>query len=504
MASWWLGTWAAVLVAAGPATEKDPPILTVQLLQPPGRGFLFATAPLPEMKARIVFNMPPAPAGWTAEASLERPEGTVLARKPLPLNRPEYLLTFPLPPLQPDDQLYLRVVVRETAPPGRLLCQEVRTLRRLHPAWTEVTFDPHRTLLINGQPFFPIGIDHSPPEELSRLAEMGFNCVGPDVHLTPEYAAAAEKAGLRMLSSVPAAADLTATLREIGRFHHVLLGYSLFDEPQPDRQSREQVQALCDQVATVDGYHPTLGRNSDHFDTYAGTSDVMLVGSDPLPGPLQPLAERLEAAVRAMAGRGPVWWVPRIWGWQAGEPPAGGRPPTFDEVRTVTWLGIVHGAQGIIYDAYPLQTFPMRRLPPATWRGLGYVGRELKALSGFLIVPPVRRPATAYPPGLDLQARQREGEWFLIAVNRQDTPLVSRVTVPGLGNTCLAVIGEGRPVACAEGAFTDAFPPHTVHLYTTAPPPDLPPLAAVRAECEALEPPARDRAERPPSLFPPR
>jgi len=81
----------------------------------------------------------------------------------------------------------------------------------------------------------------------------------------------------------------------------------------------------------------------------------------------------------------PVWMVLQAFGWQAlgaaSNPPEkwNGRPPSFDEIRFMSFDAVINGATGIVYWGAPYLA-----KGDATWDSLKKVAAELQALNDAL------------------------------------------------------------------------------------------------------------------------
>jgi hypothetical protein len=96
---------------------------------------------------------------------------------------------------------------------------------------------------------------------------------------------------------------------------------------------------------------------------------------DPYPIPHEPLtrvADFVTVARQAVQDNQPVWLIPQAFAWyqyNSKNPDRGhlptdeelrtGRAPTFEEERCMTYLGLIHGAKGLIYYCY----YDLRVLP---------------------------------------------------------------------------------------------------------------------------------------------
>jgi hypothetical protein len=287
-----------------PKTLDDAETLEVVLGPPALGGKLLASVPAQRLPIEVRVNVSPKESGGLrvrgrlgdAEQVQDVKGGRVV---------------LDLPPPAADAPLLVELLDRQ----GKVLRTERQAIRRAPRAADEVGFDERGRCLVNGKPFFPVGIYNAQLDDFELLQRMGFNCVGPYFEAAGEYVTEAKRLGLRILSNVKGndIAGSVAAMKDCG----VLLGYYLFDEPEPGKMSRAQLTALCKQAADADPYHAVTGCNNEHFADYAGVSDVMMVDAYPMPKSFDKLIQRMTESTRAMRGRGPVWLIPQCFGWGA-------------------------------------------------------------------------------------------------------------------------------------------------------------------------------------------
>jgi hypothetical protein len=313
-------------------------------------------------------------------------------------------------------------------------------------------------------------------------------------------ARAAGDAGLKLIVSAlrPGLPDrdpepvqrATDTLRELPG----LLGYYLWDEPSVARpgQTPEDMRWLYEQAMAHDPSHITctVFCRPSELRHYRDTTDVFLV--DPYPthygreADLTMVADWVEAARDAVEDEKPVWLVPQAFDHLLG--PGTYRMPTIEEQRCMCYLGLVHGAKGIIwfvYTGYCIHSDEVAKqkgLPPgqAAWvfrgtipqcfplryGGITQIVREVKELAPVLLsedaeqAQQVTEGAEAVHTLLKADADAR----FLFAVNARNEPVEFECVMPGAEGAA-EVLWEGRAVEVEEGRFRDAFKPYEVHVY---------------------------------------
>ena len=474
----------------------DKAAVQVWLAEPHFRNALYASQPTRTIRAEIRLDLPKDAAEGEAIAQLLVPTGEAVGRTPLKTDGESQIVAFPRPETQPGGELTLRVRLMSAS--GEQLHERRVAVPVLAPGTDEVTVDEQNRLIVSGRPFFPIGIYNAPLDDLGLLARMGFNCAGPYFTATPEYVAEAKQHGLRLITNAPKEdADWVRQAAESGQ----LLAYYVYDEPAPDRAA--ELRQRCLGLAKTDPYHPTCGCNNLHHEYYTDVADIMMVDAYPHPGKFDVIVSRMQAAVRAMKGRRPVWYIPqtfaRIGYLHAGTTLENSREPTFDELRAATWLGIALGARGVVYYSHCIQTFRIRHGFPILWRALGHTVAELRALHDVLLWPQVAIESS--DPNVHAGGFAQDGEHLVIAVNAGLETTTATLSLPTPAGDAVEVLDEDRKLACTDGKLTDTFGPKTAHLYTNWPlasPIDIPSL---RAELGNLRSAHNDRLKHNVALF---
>jgi len=200
----------------------------------------------------------------------------------------------------------------------------------------------------------------------------------------------------------------------------------------------------------------------DELDGYADTTDVF--GVDPYPIPSRPVtmvSDWTDAAVKT--GR-PVWVVPQIFDWSVYNTTNKPSPPTFEEMRCMTYLALTHGANGLIYYSY----FDLKRAPnfEKRWGEVKRLVGEVRQLVPWMLAP---RPSPLQKEnGLHLRSWQRGKEILIVAINPERKPIEAKVRLPQ-GVRKVEVLFENRAVIPEDGSIAETFEPLAVHVYRVGP-----------------------------------
>jgi len=312
------------------------------------------------------------------------------------------------------------------------------------------TIDEHRRLLVDGKPFFPLGMYWTDIQEndLKLYAESKFNCLMPYGSPSRPQMDLAHKHGLKVIYSlkhwyagspecppfIRSAADeeplIRGRVREM-RDHPALLAWYLNDElPQ---RFLAQLEAHQRWVAEEDRDHPTWVAlyQVNEVGSYLNTFDV--IGTDPYPIPRSPAsmaAAWTATTFREVEGARPMWQVPQLHNWanyaRSEKERKQGRTPTTEEVRSMAWQCITEGATGLVFYSW----FDVKQNPDVPfdkqWSGLKELAAEIDRMAPMILsTDPVPQPGVKVndgrpPAWLHWLARSHRGSLYLFAVNDGD------------------------------------------------------------------------------------
>lgn len=318
---------------------------------------------------------------------------------------------------------------------GQTLWRQQRTIHRVAQSNRElrVHFDEHHRMIVDGKPFFPIGV-YSKTSPVDVLAGTPFNCFMSYGHLSGSQMDAAHDAGLKVIYSVkdyfnkiwysPGAVrsihDEVPAIRKVVeqfRDHPSLLAWYVNDELGPEClvEHRAHYRLLNEE----DPHHPawSLHYKPEEMSELLDTADIIGIDTYPVPDePLAKVADDMQATVQAVRGRRPVWSVPQIFSWAVFRD--SGRPPTLGEMRNMAWQAICNGAGGLIfYSLHQVQKDDAFPFEPR-WRDIqtmaGEVAEYAEILTSIEEVPALR---VSNQPWLHWTARRVDNTLYFFAVS---------------------------------------------------------------------------------------
>ena len=366
------------------------------------------------------------------------------------------------------------------------------------PKTPAVTLRDDGLTLIDGEPFFPIGIyavckrdfnAYSWDRAVSDLKDAGFNLLHSyNAPRDPEFHAVAKKYGMKMWMH---AYQPDQAIVDTFRHDPCVIAWYLGD----DTAMHTTVGELWDRNDNIRAVDPTrLTTQADvymaGFDLYAPATDNFLPEIYPVGGTDQKHDRRCVAEVKrtmracaAAQARDPNgrrhsnWPIIQYfkgWGWK--------RFPTNEEFYGMNFAAIVEGAQGITWYTYGGFVNPEKKKfnygvtsSEEVWRNTTNATRRIASLVPVLVErtpaqPPV--PTVVFGPkrdGLDGPSvtalyKVKNGVRYLFAVNSADAEVKASFAPDAHGD--VEVLWENRRVTPdAKGGFTDTFKPLAVHVY---------------------------------------
>lgn len=315
---------------------------------------------------------------------------------------------------------------------------------------------------------FPIGIFGARLEDFASLHEAGFDSVFFSARNAAELARALSEAarlGLALLLP-PSDGELLAALPDLpaSPSSAAPLFFYLADEPEGRSQSPKLLSKSRAALRRLGFPQPGVIAlcRSWRAPDYASAVDIFM--SDPYPVPFEPLSwlsECLDEIGRTIGSDSSkrVWAVIQAFPWRtvSNQIPAGlGRAPTPAELKALTRLALLHGADGLFFHALQSGDFRLRDDKPL-WQAVKEAIAEARRLKPVLDGPdffpaparsslPSSAPAQTPVPVLDCLTRDAYGlpavhfavkrspaddSPVVLALNTLDRPVQATLRLPG-------------------------------------------------------------------------
>ncbi|MGD8238744.1 MAG: hypothetical protein PVH68_09345, partial [Armatimonadota bacterium] len=359
----------------------------------------------------------------------------------------------PLPELQPGKYDLKAALVRRAT--GQTIYEDVHHLERRTGPIPKCYVDGHNRLMVDGEPFFPLGMYWASvnEEQLRIFTEAPFNCLMPYGRPDEETMDLCDRMGLKVIYSIKdfyagtrwcpgfitSEADEEGKVREYVRTfrdHPALLGWYINDERPLSMIDR--LEAHQRWVEEEDPNHPTWVVLYQVGDVAAYTKSFDVIGTDPYPIPGRPPAMAGQWARRtreAVDDARAIWMVPQVFSkamhYTDPEKREAVRGPTYEEMRSMTWQCICEGADGIIlYSWFELRrdtSQPFEQRWPEVKRVAAEVAEMIPVLLSVEPTPELRVTA---PEAVHWTGRSHEGRAYLFLVNDGDEPARAIVQFP--------------------------------------------------------------------------
>jgi hypothetical protein len=480
--------------------EAKPPLLRAYLLSPAYRGEIRQPTAGAQVKVaaevdRRDYDLEGRDLRLRLGVASSGPDSLNGVEAKLPAPETAAILSITLSDLRPGGWWQYSAVV-EIMDGDTALAKKYIPLRVVPSAEERrVYVDGRQRLVVDGKPFFPLGLYLGPTEDehLARIAAAGFNtilCYGYGVGADPEaYMERARAHGLKVIYSIkdfydgttyfPAGSSITGpelALQYVRKFrdHPALLAWYINDELGLGWLPK--LGAMYNLVRDEDPQHPAFQVlcRPPEFGDYYDVTDIL--GVDPYPVPRRPVSmvtEWMETATAAMRDTKPVWIVPQLHKWAIYSGKDEDREPTYDEKRCMAFLGLIAGAKGMIFYSYSdlFRDTGRSRAPEGVfgrrWDEVTRIAADLrKVIPAALEGEPVTVDTSGSGPDVSATAFRLNGQVYVLAANASSE--AAQAVAVKLGDarqgSAHKLLSGGE--AKLEGkALTDTLPPLGVEAY---------------------------------------
>jgi len=379
---------------------------------------------------------------------------------------------------------------------------------QLKLAQMKVHIDGDNRIVVDGKPFFPIGLYcvglsgskrwTTPHELFAELKAAGFNTVqnyslgawqlddkrfgsfvlpwldgaaehGLKVYFDlqgPESRVRRRRGGIRdlndpLFAKYDAPPEVAWRVKKVMN-HPALLCWYTADEPICHGRTVEQLARQDRLIKALDPHHPTVIATcpgGEHCGGYRKCCQAVdILATDHYPMPKEPAHAFRRTAVKgkhAVQGLQAHWTIPQCY--------SRGREMTEDEIRLETYLSIVHGAKGIIWWA----CIYCKTGHPRCWEATKKLAGELSRISPILLDEDCDQTVRLDPAdaSIDVLLKRHAGKRYLIAVNHAaDSIGKVTFTLPNVAS-CRSHLDGDRKDIVRGTSFTDVFGPYQVRMY---------------------------------------
>lgn len=299
--------------------------------------------------------------------AVDKSSNKTIMEKAFLVEKPKEVISFPVKELFSPGDYLLKVDIKK-GEKKKEVSFDFRVVDKERPD-TVSYIDENGVLYVNDEVFFPLGIYHVGKDELSRIKQLGFNCVTSPIYrkdqteLTEKqilWHEEARKNGLFVLSelsSYPRAKDRVyfvnakKIISQLRLMPEVFVQYTV-DEPLLGRISYDLIKDFCQLTKEVDPDHANfiVGVPSK-VEALCGITDIVATDYYPIflkvPETLKPIENITEKLVSKSRS---VWQV--IQTHRLPPPSPKRRYPTIEEIRCMSYLALNGGAKGLLYYAW--------------------------------------------------------------------------------------------------------------------------------------------------------
>ena len=313
-------------------------------------------------------------------------------------------------------------------------------------------FDAKRRTIVDGKPFFPLGIYMSTVNE-KQFAEFmtgPFNCIMPYVEPSVKQLDFCRANGIEVIypfnsvwswhkhrpkgvnSDDEAQAYVERVVNE-RKDHPAILAWYCNDEISLEKFP--QLFARQRLLERIDPGHPTwtvlyqFGEVRGYYPTF----DV--VGTDPYPIPGSPIgnvAMWTRTTNEEVMGLKPMWQVPQAFAWAdcRGPERKNDRFPTRAEMVNMSWQCVANGANGLVYWCYRL-LYQRGKFLVDRWADICAAAASVKPYIPVILSDEEPPPVTGATEDLSVRAWRYQGDVYLAVVNNTRTPVNGEIGLNG-------------------------------------------------------------------------
>jgi hypothetical protein len=337
---------------------------------------------------------------------------------------------------------------------GSVLAQASTNMKILSPSPGQTIVDEDHTLLVDGKPFFPLGLYHVKPEDYGAVADLGINTVQFWTWHRKAGLDKAQEHGLKAIFELNHKSEkiIQDVVRDQGDHPAVLMWYGMDEPAEGSHGMAEMMRRVFNEA---DDRRPVfmVSCRPDIFGVQSGFANVF--AHDPYGKPEKALDWMIKAS-DAVKGMKPIICVPGVFGKE-----------TAEELRATAYTALAKDARGIMW--YPWQQTgggPQGiglKNSPEQQEVIRALCAEIKALTPAL-TSPERNPfssANGKLHGIFCEDGEKD---YLIMVNTTPGKIVASASVPKNG-TFKDFFGTAGEIEVKDGKFEITLEPYGTRVF---------------------------------------
>ena len=276
---------------------------------------------------------------------------------------------------------------------------------------------------------FPLclyGVDN--PADLKLIQKAGFTCIQTYQTDPEKLELLAQKAQKRGMQVVFSPKKITTPYIQRAKEWPILAWY-LVDEPDVHKWSREKVIQAHNQTKQLFPQHLTtlvIGQGKTRV-PYYDIPDAMMVDWYPVPHlQLTSFGDNVRYTQEGLAKTDmqdhPLWGVVQIFDWKnfkqyRPDNDRIGRFPTENEIRFMSYHGILNGATGLFYFIFTHQGKPLPQVAPMYWKRVKRVVHELAQFRKIIERGKIVENTLSLPKPLTAKVWQYKEHYYMVLLN---------------------------------------------------------------------------------------
>ena len=282
---------------------------------------------------------------------------------------------------------------------------------------------------------FPLCMYGVGPADVPTLKQAGFTCLQSYGKEPKSLAVLAKVAQENDMQVVFYPNEVIGSDYQEAAQNWPVLAWYLVDEPDVWKWSRERVTQAHQKARAAFPNHKTalvIGQGKTRI-PYYDLSDNLLMDWYPVPHlALTSFGDNVrwakEGQVAMGAGDRPLWGVVQIFDWKEYKQHRPdndriGRFPTENEIRFMSYDGILNGATGLFYFIFVTQDKPLPTAQPEWWSRVTAVSKELAKFRPILEEGTLADNPVEVAAPLAAQTRLYKKHLYTILLNRSDAPV---------------------------------------------------------------------------------
>ena len=272
------------------------------------------------------------------------------------------------------------------------------------------------------------------PADLKMIKKAGFTCIQTYTKDSDNLALLAKQASKLGLQVVFRPDAIIGTPHETQAQAWPVLAWYLVDEPDVHHWSRERVLQAHQAAKAAFPNHNTalvIGQGKTEI-PYYDIPDIMMMDWYPVPHlPLTSFGDNVRYTQEGLAQTAmqdhPLWGVVQIFDWKnykqfRPDHDRIGRFPTTEEIRFMSYDGILNGATGLFYFTFNHLGKPLPQSAPEYWARVTNVLRELAKFKKIIENGTLtENPVTATLP-LKMKTWRYKNHLYSVLLNTSNAP----------------------------------------------------------------------------------